>query len=321
MYYLKDICVIIATYNRSADLQIAINSFKNKIKELSKVIIIDQSTDDSTKKLIKSFRNNKIKYYHSKIPSLTVARNLGINKISNNSKITIFLDDDTTLLNGYFEEILDVFNKNPKAMGVAGYFLPNIKINKFEEMLRAMFFIEHKALNSAKVYSAYGSVYPSKLDKIIISEWIPGFNMAYKKEVFQKEMFDEKLVKYALAEDFDFSCRINKRYPNSIYITPKANLIHRSSIIERMPTLKLAYMNQINHFYIHYKNFPGFLNQIKFFWTLNGILFLRLIKYFASSDKMDAVKIWFYVKSLLYVFYKIKYIKDRKIDVLYNSVL
>jgi len=308
-YSIKDISVIIATYNRPDDLKKALNSFKQNIHLLREVIIVDQSTEDLTKKIVKSFKSNKIKYYHSDIPSLTAARNMGIDKLSKDSKIAIFIDDDVTLEDNYFDGILSVFNTYPNARGVGGYFLPNIEINRFEMILRKIFLIEHMSVNKAKVYSAYGASYPSKLNEVIQSEWIPGFNMAYKTEVFVYEKFDSKFVKYALAEDFDFSLRVNKRYPGSLYITPKADLIHHASTVERTPTMKLAYMNQINHIYIHFKSLSSLFEDIKLFWALLGILILRVLNLIIKRRKTDLIKLRLYLKSISYTYSHLSSIK------------
>ncbi|MEK6915325.1 MAG: glycosyltransferase [Nanoarchaeota archaeon] len=319
-YSIKDISVIIATYNRAKDLNKAIESFKDKINSIGELIIVDQSTDDSTKKVVKSFRSKKIRYYHSNKPSLTAARNTGIEKLSKNSKVAVFIDDDVTLDKNYFNEILNVFNKYPNAKGAGGYFLPRIKINKFENLLKKLFFIEHYKKNNANVHSVYGAVYPSKLTKIIQADWIPGFNMAYKTEIFAKEIFDSKLVKYALAEDFDFSTRVNKRWINSLYITPHAKIIHHVSNIERTPTVKLSYMNQINHIYIHFKTFDSFFNNLILLWTLMGILFLRTIKLLASRKMVELTKTKLYLKSLTYTYNNLHLIKKGRLDLVYRSL-
>ncbi len=320
-YSLKNISIIIATYNRHSDLQKAINSFKQNISSLGEVIIVDQSVDDSTKKVVNGFKNKKIKYYHSNIPSLTAARNMGIDKLSNTSKIAIFIDDDVTLDKYYFNGVLEVFNSYPSAKGVSGYFLPKIKINRFEMILRKVFFIEHWWPNNAQANSAYGAVYPSKLTKMIRSEWIPGFNMAYKTEIFDKEKFDSKLVKYALAEDFDFSLRVNKRYPGSLYITPNAKLIHHVSTVERTLTTKLAYMNQINHIYIHFKVFEGFFNNIKLFWAFGGIFVLRTIRFIITRNRIDLMKLLFFIKSLGYTYSQLNNIRKGKLKTVYEPIL
>lgn len=317
MYNLQDISIVIATYNRASDLKITLGSIMPFLKEIKEVLIVDQSQNQETKILIKKLNKKNIKYIYTSIPSLTSARNLGVSKVSTNSKIICFLDDDVTLGRNYFSEILKVFNDNPSALGVSAYQKQN-KIGflgKMQNFLKRIFLIENLKKNSARVLSTYGNEYPAELNKIINSQWLTGFNMNYKKEIFKKEKFDEKLKRYALAEDFDFSYRINKRYSGSLFITPFAKIDHRASVVERYPTKKISYMNQINHFYLNYKNFnSGIFEKIKFLWCLIGITLLRLINALVGFKKEKWLKFFYFISSIKYCIMNLDKIKKAELD-------
>ncbi len=316
MYSLKDISVIIATYNRSEDLFKTVNSFKKKIVTLEEVLIIDQSTDNLARKAIKKLKSKKIRYYHSKIPSLTAARNKGIDKLSDKGKIVIFLDDDVTLDENYFENILAVFNKYPEAKGVSGHYFPkNDKINSFELFLRRVCLLESWTKNKAEILSPFGATYPHSLTDIICASWIPGFNMAYKKELFNKEVFDENFSRYALAEDLEFSTRINKKYPNSLFITPYASIIHRVSKIERTPKPKLIYMNLINHLYIQSKNFNTFKGIVSLGFALISLSLLNIIRGIAKPNIYNLYKTKIYLKSILFCFGRLYFIRNGNLEI------
>ncbi len=301
-YSLRDISVVIPTYNRSQDLKETLQSFNKKIRELREVIVVDQSTDSKTRGLIQSLKDKKIKYIFSNKPSLTVARNLGVLNLNSSCKIIIFLDDDVTLSTDYFKEILRVFNENPSALGVGGYYLPRgLENSKIDTFVKKLFFIEHRAPNSGRVLSAYGPVYPSRLNKTINVEWIPGFNMAFKRGVFEKDAFDEHLSRYSLAEDFDFTYRISMKNPHSLFLTPKAHLVHRVSQTERYPARTITYMNQIHHFYLNYKNFDKNAKEKSIFvWSIMGISLLRLSLLAFRPSKKNWLKTTFYFSSLFY---------------------
>ena len=233
-YSLKDISMIIATYNRSDDLKISLDVIKKFIPKLNEVIIIDQSKTSKTKDFIKHLHNKKIKYIHTSFPSLARARNLGVKNLSKDSKIVWFIDDDATLPHNYFDAILNIYNKYYNAKGVSAYIKQKSVHSKFESFLRRIFFLEHQSKNKMKVMSVYGCVYPSALTKVIVAEWLSGVNMSFKREIFDDGMeFDNNLIGYSLGEDFDFSYRVHKKYNNSLYITPEANVIHRVTPIER----------------------------------------------------------------------------------------
>jgi GT2 family glycosyltransferase len=317
MYKLQDISIVIATYNRAGDLKITLGSIMPFLKDISEVLIVDQSPNEETKVLIKKLNKKNIKYIYSSTPSLTHARNLGVSKVSPTSKIICFLDDDVTLGKNYFKEILKVFNNNPSALGVSAYQKQNESglFGKIQNFVKRFFLIENLKRNSARVLSTYGNEYPSELDNIINSQWLTGFNMNYKIEVFKKEKFDENLKRYALAEDFDFSYRVNKRYPKSLFITPFAKINHRASIIERYPTKKISYMNQINHFYLNYKNFnKGLPEKLKFIWCLLGITSLRLLNALFGFKKEKGLKLFYFISSITYCIKHLDKIKKAELD-------
>ena len=312
MYNLNDISVVIPTYNRAEDIKKTIDSFKKVILRLNEVLIIDQSKNDEVERLIKSMKDGKIKYFHIDVPSLTKARNFGIKNLSKKSSIVVFLDDDVTLDKDYFNEILKIFNKFPDALGVGGYYLPpeKKKTNLVETALRRLFLIEHLELNNTRVLSSYGNTYPSRLTKTIKSQWIPGFNMAFKIGTFDEFSFDENLSGYALAEDFDFSYRIYKKHPGALFISPDAKLVHRASIVERHPTEKASYMNQTHHFYLNFKNFNSSLREkLTFFWVIFGISLLRTIQFLSTLKTADKLKLKYYFKSLAYSLFNLNRIR------------
>lgn len=311
MYSLKDVSVIIATCNRAQDLIETLESFRKARRDLAEVIIVDQSDGDEAEKAIASFREKKIRYMHSSVRSLTHARNLGVKHVSKQTSLVLFIDDDVTLSEDYFDNILNAFNENPGALGVGGYYVsPGANVSKFENVLRRIFCIEHRAPNDARVMSAYGAVYPSRIDETIKAQWLVGFNMAYKRDVFKRHLFDEKLERYALGEDFDFSYRVFLDSPGSLYLTPHATLVHRTSPVERTPSEKNSYMNQIHHFYFNYKNFnKTFYQKLTFAWTVLGITILRTIQFASRPSAREGLKLKYYFASLWYCLNHLREIK------------
>ncbi len=311
-YQLEDITVIIPTYNRSEDLAITLKSLLPSAKKLKEIIIVDQSSDEKTKKLIKKLNNKKIKYVYSKIPSISISRNIGIKNLSGNSRIVCFLDDDVNISKLYFDKILEVFNTESGALAVGGYIgCPKMGFfAKLENFLKKIFFIGHYEKNAARIISAYGNSYPSFLNRVITAQWLPGVNMVYKKEVFNEQKFDENLLGYTIAEDIDFGYRLWKKHPESIFITPYAKIIHRASKIERCPTKKMGYINQIDHFYFFLKNMGGSaVYKLKFAWSLLGISLLRTLNMLIKPSKITYLKWKYFFSSLFYCLFNLSKIR------------
>lgn len=318
MYSSKDISVIIPTYNRPKDLKETLNSLLHHSNYLREILIVDQSEDNKTKNLILSIKKrvNNIKYLHSKIPSLTIARNLGVKNSSISSKLICFLDDDVDIGKNYFEEIINVFNTNSETKAVSAYVpFPQLsKISLPEIFLRRIFYINFPERNNARILAPYCNTYPISLSKTINSQWLSGVNMVYKKDVFKYQKFDENLLGYTIAEDIDFSYRLYKKYPKSVFITPHADINHRASLVERYPLEKISYINQVDHFYFYFKNMSSSLKEKTLFvWSILGISSLRTAKTIFSPKKENILKLKFFFKSLIYCIKNLDKIKKGKV--------
>jgi glycosyltransferase involved in cell wall biosynthesis len=314
-FEIGDISVVIPTYNRADELRLTLKSLLKFSKQLNEILVIDQSKTDDTKNLVKSLKNKKIKYLFSKTPSITIARNLGVKNASKSSKIICFLDDDVSIFDNYFPEILRVFNEHPEALAAAAKD-PTAwigKPSKFMNLIRKIFFLGYYEHNMARIVSAYGNTYPINLQKTIAAEWIPGVNMIYKKSVFSEQKFDENLLGYAVSEDTGFSYSLHKKHPNTIFITPYAKLIHRVSQVAREPTARLAYINQVDHFYFNFKCLNRNLAQkLVFIWSLFGISLLRILS-LLTLKKSNYFKFKFFFQSLFYCLKNLNKIKKGRV--------
>lgn len=314
----SDISVVIPTYNRSEELLItlkALFSLKNKPYE---IVVVDQSKDDLTKKMIESLKSKQVRYIYSNIPAITKSRNIGAKASSKNTKIVCFIDDDVTLYEGYFAALLDVYNKNETVRAVAGFvpFETNIKEeSKFDSILRRIFMLGGRwNRNYSKILSAYGNVYPRKLSSSGLAQWFPGDNMSYRKEVFLEQIFDENLLGYTVAEDIDFNYRLFLRHKNSLIITPYAPLTHRYSPRARQDFRRMAYINQVDHFYFNFKNLNRtFTQKLIFFWTLFGISILRMLNFAHSPKKTAALKLVYFFESIFYCITNLNRIRQGKV--------
>ena len=78
--------------------------------------------------------------------------------------------------------------------------------------------------------------------------------MAFKREVFSKYLFDERLTDYSYMEDVDFSYRVSREY--KLIYQPEAKLEHLSTTYKSMDSRLLRRMMVRNHFYLFRKNMP-----------------------------------------------------------------
>jgi len=87
------------------------------------ILIIDGSTNDDTASMlgVNNFKNLKYYKVNENQRGLTKQRNYGISKVSEDSDVVCFLDDDITLDPSYFKNLTSTYEAYPKALGVGGY--------------------------------------------------------------------------------------------------------------------------------------------------------------------------------------------------------
>ena len=85
-----NISVVIPTYNRYEVLQRALNSVFAQTHPPYEIIVIDDGSTDTTQQIAQDFPN--IKYFHQENRGVSSARNLGIEKSTQNW--VAFLDSD-----------------------------------------------------------------------------------------------------------------------------------------------------------------------------------------------------------------------------------
>jgi glycosyltransferase involved in cell wall biosynthesis len=115
--------VIIATMNRSADLERALLSLGSQARLPDEVIIVDQSRDDATRVLCERFNAGgalmgRLRYLPQSQPSLVAARNRGVSSVK--GEIVSFLDDDVVLLPDYYQRILAALEADAHLGAVGG---------------------------------------------------------------------------------------------------------------------------------------------------------------------------------------------------------
>jgi glycosyltransferase involved in cell wall biosynthesis len=184
-YSSPKISVIIPTYKRPHLIGRAIKSVLNQTYQNFEIIVIDDSPDDETEKVVKSFNNIRIRYKRNKIRRGFVgAKNQGVEESSISSKYVAFLDDDDEWLSEFLE-------KTAK------------KIEEKNDIVMVT--------TSAALKSQNGKMI-KKIPCVTIKFWRSciGNGCLIKKEIFNKEniWYDEKM----LFEDLDFGIRVLKNH-------------------------------------------------------------------------------------------------------------
>ncbi|AMB99870.1 hypothetical protein AWM75_07775 [Aerococcus urinaehominis] len=107
------VSIIMPVYNKEKFIEKSINSVLNQNFEDFELIIIDDGSTDSSKKIIEQFIDSRIKYIYQKNQGVSVARNKGI-EVSKGEYIS-FIDADDTYEKSFLKEMLNTIDINEVA--------------------------------------------------------------------------------------------------------------------------------------------------------------------------------------------------------------
>ena len=157
-----DISIIVVTYNYQDYICECINScLEQKLNNLKfEIIVIDDGSNDETKKIIESNFSNLVKYYRINNSGIEKASNFGFSKA--NGRYIVRVDADDKLSNNYLFEISKYLKLN------YDFFFSNYKIiNKYGEFISEM---ELPNFSKSEIFQrgdflASGTLYKSSLLK------------------------------------------------------------------------------------------------------------------------------------------------------------
>ena len=146
-----------------------------------------------------------------------------------------FIDDDTEVLPGYFDAIIEAFASRPELAGVGGVVLNQPR---------------PRHVGTKRWFCLYGrtpgQVLPSgrvtighyEGDEATEPVWLPGCAMSYRSASITGRRFDDRLEGYSLGEDMYFSFALSHDHP--LAIAPEARVLHHFSPQNRLSRTRLA---------------------------------------------------------------------------------
>ena len=272
------VSVIICTKDRPAELARCLDSLASQVTQPAEVVIVDASSV-AAEEVVDDFRSkvepdcNVILLRAS--PGLTRQRNIGVEASS--GAIVLFLDDDTVLDATYVKEIAAVYEQDPESKigGAGGAVIsgPASGGSWLSRGFRRVFFLENIGLGRVKRSGHAELVFSPR--KLLRVEFLSGCNMSYRREVFGRFQFDERLAGYALGEDLHFSYAVSRHW--QLVLTPDARLQHREAGSGRPGTKDKAEMAVLHHLlFFREQVVTGPLDWLCYFWSLVGGLLLTL---------------------------------------------
>lgn len=276
--------VVVPTRDRPKALVDLLLTLLNQSSSPLEIIIVDDSFAGSAERVTDSLKSRfqlrpcSLRYVRATGDGLPAARNLGIK--TSHGDFLFFLDDDTLLDQNVVSSLAMFMRDNPTAVGVQPRIISptenhesSLLEKKVENAVYKAFMLSYFEKNKLAVRRSGASIFPNDLTKVISAQRLSGC-CCYKREVFKKLSFDTNLKRWGFAEDLDFSYRVHKMYPHSLYVVPYSSVIHKASGEARLQTKLTVYMTTTYWFYVFFKDvFEGsILNLMAFLWALSGNL-------------------------------------------------
>jgi GT2 family glycosyltransferase len=290
--------IVVATKDRLDDLIHFISSLSSQTVLPTNLIIVDAGTDkksisETLKNAMKGSKINLV--YLESQPGLTRQRNIGIARVSKDTDVVFFFDDDIVLSDStYVQKILDRYSEDASHQFGCIFGKDVSEIGKREKLVKKTLFerawqkvagsvlgvISRLFLvSSSRVYGVLSSGMNTSNGHRTASEcnadWQPGCCMSFRKEVLDRFTFDETLVGYCMREDLDISFRIAREF--RILYLPSASLLHKQSPQQRAHAARFGEMDIKSWHWFVSKNMPRFKNRVCFWWALPGYLLMLLL--------------------------------------------
>lgn len=205
--------VIIPTYQRAASLARTLGTVAAQTCQPIEVIVVDQSDGPTRGDVLDAVKEIQesglpVTYLWSEIRSSTTARNLGLGKASGDW--VIFSDDDVDWPRDIVENLLRKLAAEPSLSMVGARDLRvSQKPRSFFRRLPAALFLNDSLLPLRRgiVFASMQARYPQPVIGDMETEWATGYWFAVDRSMMQRHAlsFDERMTRYAQAEDMLFS--------------------------------------------------------------------------------------------------------------------
>lgn len=113
---MKQVSVIIPTYNRKELLARAMKSVLEQSYPVTELIIVDDGSTDGTGEMVRAWEDTRIRYVYAQLNrGAAAARNAGIAQVSKEMEFVAFQDSDDLWLPGKLEKQMQAFASHPDA--------------------------------------------------------------------------------------------------------------------------------------------------------------------------------------------------------------
>ncbi|MDB9823842.1 glycosyltransferase [Flavobacteriaceae bacterium] len=267
--------IVIPTKNRPKELATVFDSLLAQTRLPDQIIIIDQSSPDKVIKdqltILAEKANVTLNYIHDEsITGLVQAKAASIQY--NYCDYISFFDDDIVHEPDYLAVIEQALTAYPEMIGVNGVIL-----NAPEEgfLKRLIFQLTHFGLYKDNRQRVIRSLNVKKVEPQAVDALSGGLS-TWHKDVFKTVVFDTE-NKFHAYEDKEFSIRIERAFPEQMFIVPSAKLYHYHAAGNRQSLLRRTENDVVEVWMLFKKNGNFNYLGLDFVVLLFGLFFNALL--------------------------------------------
>lgn len=231
---MKDVSIIIVSYNTKQILRECLESIKNShIKSTYEIIVVDNASSDGSAEMIQKEFQDVILIENKENVGFSKANNIGVQK--SQGRLVLFLNSDTVVYDNSIDEVAAFLDKNTQAgAATCRLLLPNGQIddashrgfptpwNAFTHFSRLS-----KFLPGNKLLGGYNLTWMD-MEKVHEIDALAGAYMMVKKQAGdQVGWWDEDFFWYG--DDLDFCYRL-KQKDWKIYYVPTVKVLHYKGV-------------------------------------------------------------------------------------------
>lgn len=255
------VSIIIPAYNAEKFIRKSLDSVVNQVYKNLEIIIIDDASNDDTKKIIKEYADKDdriIPFYQSKNKGVSSARNIGLKAATGD--YVVFVDSDDELTFDAIRRMVDMADKYNSDF-IDSYHLLYIQ----KKNGKLVSFTEKKMPKEIQVYGSLND----NIKVLDTYTYITG--KLIKKELLKGLEFDESLSRY---EDLVFEHELKTRIKNYVLLNKPIYFYYQreDSLVNTFGKKHLCYLDAAKIVKNIYSDYSKEINK-----TVEAFLFQNMV--------------------------------------------
>jgi len=272
------ITVVVPTLDRPDELNDFVQALCAQTLLPDELIIVDAGTTPEIEALLRDgLRGSPVQLMYLRAPAGTShQRNVAIDHATGD--LLFFFDDDVIIEPDYIQRSVECFaaTQDPPVGGVLGTLTNRPSITGVKAFYHRIFGLSHAIRGSRPALYPSGNVRWLRAPNQILQVPVAGGGrVAFRRDCFETDRFDEYLPGYTYNEDVEFSYRVSKRW--TILQTPHARAYHKASPTSRVTLGDRAFRVLYGKGYFFYKHMPAsIVRNALYLWSTLGLAMMFL---------------------------------------------